>query len=89
MRYYPLRVPCLVLAVAGCHAPKAADKENFAKAVTAFFDKNCAMLTPTTPSIFGTAEPHPLPVDIDVAPMADSDLPRYDALAQAGCLGWD
>lgn len=52
MRSSATALACSVaILVAGCSDPKAASKDNFAKALTAFFDRTCLMLSPN-PSPF-------------------------------------
>ena len=75
----------LVMATTGCGDPKAASKENFQKALTAFFDKNCKMLTATRfPQMLPNGPP--FPASLGIAPFTDGNLPRYQALAAAGLL---
>ena len=83
----PAALACVLalLSVAGCGDPKAASKENFKKALSAFFGKGCAMLTPAAMSQFGGST-QPFPVKVTIAPVTDADAPRYEALAKAGLL---
>lgn len=66
-----------------CHDPKAASKGNFAKALTAFFDRTCLILSPD-PSVFA-ANAFPATVR-EFTPVDYGDSPRYEALAQVGLL---
>ncbi|MEO8714332.1 MAG: hypothetical protein ABI369_04905 [Acetobacteraceae bacterium] len=45
MRRYPYLALSAAIAVAGCGNPKAASKDHFAKALTAFFNRKCVMLS--------------------------------------------
>ena len=74
------------LAVGGCGDPKAASKANFQKALSAFFDKDCAMLSPARSALLLASAPPTFPVNINLGPMRDADAPRYEALADAGLL---
>ena len=82
-----MRHAVLALFVAGlttgCDDPKAASKDNFAKALTAFFDRTCLMLSPD-PSVFAT---NAFPATVrEFTPVDYGDGPRYEALTQAGLL---
>jgi len=75
------------VALAGCGDPKEATKANFKQGLNAFFDKNCALLTPTrlTVNLLGQS-PTTFPIIIQTAPMANPDTPRLVALAASGLL---
>lgn len=76
----------LSVALSGCNDPKAATKENFKKGLAAFFEKNCALLTPvrTSMDLFGRSTTFPM--NLQSAPVVDPDTPRFVALTAAGLL---
>lgn len=84
MRYYPFLVLSLAVAVAGCHDPKAANKENFAKALTAYLNKECVILSAGDP-FDGEGFPQRVSENTSWDQAAGGD-PQLDALTQAGLV---
>ena len=63
----------MVMTMTGCSDPKAASTENFQKALTAFFDRNCEMLTAVRyPPVFPDGPP--FPASVGIVPLSDSNL---------------
>jgi len=65
--------------LSGCSDQKAANKENFKAAVTAFFDKNCLML-PLSDGFPGASAALSFPYLITAGPGAEKIFPKLAAL---------